>query len=239
MHMSSIIGKYVKEALFTKQVEGAKIVLILDPRSTLEQTHVTVRVTYNRKSFYYRTGLQCDLEMWDKLHVAKGTSKANIIRKSQEDIFDKVVSKVTELFSLEQFSFDRLKQVLKERNQGTFSSLWESIIDSLRKEGRAGTADSYQNAYNSFSKNIGTNIPYTKIGVETIEKWTERMIDAGRSQTTIGIYHRGIRVAINKAIAEGHIKPSQYPFGKATNKISIRKGRSKTEAYLPVSDILK
>ena len=114
--MSSIVGKYVKEALFTKQVEGAKIVLILDPRSTLEQTHVTVRVTYNRKSFYYRTGLQCDLEMWDKLHVAKGTSKANIIRKSQEDIFDKVVSKVTELFSLEQFSFDRLKQVLKERN---------------------------------------------------------------------------------------------------------------------------
>ena len=48
-----------------------------------------------------------------------------------------------------------------------------------------------------------------------------------------------MRVAINRAIADGNIKPSQYPFGKATNKISIKKGRSRTEAYLPVTDILK
>ncbi|MEY8609343.1 site-specific integrase [Parabacteroides segnis] len=239
MQTRTSVGTHAKKALFTKLVENAKIVLILDPRSKLEETHVTVRVTYNRKSFYYRTGLQCDLEMWDKLHAAKGTSKANMIKKGQEDIFDKVVSRVTELFLREQFSFDRLKQVLKGRNQETFSYLWESIINNLRKEGRAGTADSYNNAYNCFSKSIGANIPYTQIGVETVEKWTEKMEEAGLSQATIGIYHRGMRVAINRAIADGNIKPSQYPFGKATNKISIKKGRSRTEAYLPVTDILK
>lgn len=239
MQTRTSVGTHVKKALFTKLVENAKIVLILDPRSKLEETHVTVRVTYNRKSFYYRTGLQCDLEMWDKLHAAKGTSKANMIKKGQEDIFDKVVNRVTELFLREQFSFDRLKQVLKGRNQETFSYLWESIINNLRKEGRAGTADSYNNAYNCFSKSIGANIPYTQIGVETVEKWTEKMEEAGLSQATIGIYHRGMRVAINRAIADGNIKPSQYPFGKATNKISIKKGRSRTEAYLPVTDILK
>lgn len=239
MQKIATTGKHAREALFTKQVESAKIVLILDPRSKSEQTHVTVRVTYNRKSFYYRTGLQCDLEMWDKLHAAKGTSKANIIKKGQEEVFDKVVSKVTDLFSREQFSFDRLKQVLKGRNQETFSYLWESIIDNLRKEGRAGTADSYSNAYNSFSKSIGPNIPYTQIGVEIVEKWTEKMIEANLSQTTIGIYHRSMRVVINRAIADGNITPNQYPFGKASNKISIKKGRSKTEAYLPVIDILK
>ena len=239
MQTSKRVGMHAKDALFTKQVESAKIVLILDPRSKLEQTHITVRVTYNRKSFYYRTGLQCDLEMWDKLHVAKGTSKANIIKKGQEEIFNKVVNKVTDLFSREQFSFDRLKQVLKGRNQETFSYLWESIIKNLRKEGRAGTADSYNNAYSSFSKSIGSNIPYIKIGVETVEKWTEKMIEADLSQTTIGIYQRAMRVVINRAIAEGNIKSNQYPFGKAANKISIKKGRSRTEAYLPVIDILK
>lgn len=250
--------------IFTKKIETISVGFILDQRKhssyikNLKEAEMltdinylknepevlpaAIRVSFTTDKFnlyFYRTGGMFTLYEWEKMRHATGTSNFAKQRKEQEKIFDKVCVTISELQTNRTFNIENLKKKLTGRLDLNFSELWLQMIDKLRLEGRAGTADSYNNAFISFSKSVGSNISFNSIGFDIVNKWTNIMTNNGLSPTTIGIYHRGMRVVANEAQRLGYIEPNQYPFGKGTDKVTIRKGRSKTEAYLPVSDILK
>ena len=250
--------------IFTKKIETISIGLILDQRKhvdyikSLKETEIlndinelknevtvlpaAIRVSFSSDKFhlyFYRTGGTFTIYEWEKLRHATGSSNFAKHRKEQEKVFDKVCATIRELHEIKAFNIENLKKKLTGRLDLNFSEFWKQTIEKLRHEGRAGTADSYNNAFNSCSKSVGFNISFSNIGFDIVDRWTSKMTDCGLSQTTIGIYHRGMRVVINEAMRLGYIELNQYPFGKGTDKVTIKKGRSKTEAYLPISDILK
>lgn len=246
--------------LLEKTIEGIKLTLILDPRKhstyikelreikdedflkdlskikDLEQIPVAVRVTRNSKLYYYRTGFYCTIVQWDAMRSAKGNSQSFKDRKSQEQIFDKVTRAVEELLENDSFSSVNLKAKLTGRHQLNFSDVWLDVISQKK----IGTANSYRDAYNSFTKCVGKNITFDRIGVDLIERWEKAMIDGGIKNTSQGIYMRACRVMVNECIRKGYVKQNQYPFGRGNDgKVKIKKGKSRKDEFISVSEIKK
>ena len=222
------------------KLENVYLTLTLDTRRKEELLPVAVRINCNRTTYYHRTGYKCTLSQWQDLVKAtgRGIQKLGSLYNDKEQqiiVFNKVKDAATILLNKDDFTMENLKAVLTGRSETNFSDVWLNIIESRRSEKRIGTANSYNDAYNSFTKHIGSNISFNRIGVELIEKWGEKM---NVSNTTSGMYMRACRVAINECIRKGYLKQSQYPFGmKKENKITIQKGRSRSNDFINIATI--
>ena len=236
--------------IISEKLETVFIALTLDTRKREENLPVAVRINQNRRTIYYRTGYRCTIpDGWDKLSKAtgKGTNRGGELYKDKElqlAIYNKVKASILKLQSKNEFTLEKLKLELTGKSKDDFSSVWQGIIDSLTKENRIGTANSYTGALNSFTKYLGSNIAFNRIDTPLIQKWIDKMKADGLSNTTTGIYMRACRVAINECIQEGYIKPTQYPFGKDKkrgdkNKIVIQKGKSRRDEHIDIPTIKK
>jgi integrase len=74
--------------------------------------------------------------------------------------------------------------------------------------GRLGTASSYECSLNSLGLDTAN---FRDITPEWLEAYEKRMLKAGRSVSTVGIYLRPLRFLFNRAIRDGIT--SYYPFG--------------------------
>lgn len=250
----------VLKPILERTIEGVKLTLILDPRKHslyikelrelkdedlpkdlfkikhLEQVPVAIRVTRNSKLFYYKTGFSCTIAQWDAMRLAKGNSRSFKEKKSQEQTFDKAVKAVEELLENDSFSFENLKTKLTGRHQLNFSAVWLDVISQKK----IGTADAYRYAYNSFTKFVGENITFDRVGTDLIEKWEKKMKDDGIGNTSQGMYMRACRVVVNECLRQGYLKQSQYPFGRGNDgKVKIKKGKSRKDEFISVTEIKK
>ena len=71
----------------------------------------------------------------------------------------------------------------------------------------------------------------------TINKWVEGLNRTLVNSTTQGIYLRACRVAVNRCIADGHMMPKNYMFGKKREKIAIPVGLSRKSMFLSVEQM--
>lgn len=202
-----------------------------------ERLPVCVRISQNRKSIYFRTGFLVTVGEWDELRHATGRGVIDKEestwgkKQKQINLFDNIWKKVVELSNDGCFSFDALKKRVKNKQDDkTFLKLWESVA-SARK---LGTAESYRTAAKCFEKLVG-DIGFEDVTEETLERWRGAMLNESYSLTTVGIYMRACRVVINVAIDKRLIDSRRYPFGKG--KIEIKKGSTRKQEYLPVSDM--
>lgn len=222
----------------TEKRENVTLTLTLDTRKVEEQLSVAVRVSCNRNTMYYRTGLKCSRSEWESL--SKATKRGELFQKKEEQkiIFDKVDRFTKELLQNNTFTFENLKSKLTGRTENSFSDVWKDIIAKLRSQERVGTADSYECAFRSFSKHVGDNISFDKFGVSLIEEWEGKMKKDNISNTTIGIYMRACRVIANECLKDKFINHEQYPFGKKKDrKVAISRGRSRKEEYIDIPTI--
>lgn len=226
------------EAMRSEKQEKVTITLTLDTRKSVDEIPVAVRVNYDRQNYYYRTGHKCTLEEWEKLCKASGKGKAMLGKLYQNKLtqiraFEKVSACVKNMITNDCFSMDGLKTALTGKAPTTLNDLWREVAQSKK----IGTKDSYITACNSFSKHIGQEVSFNKVGVSLIEQWKKKMEDDGLSNTSIGIYFRACRVILKEGIKRGFIKPSQYPFGK--ENVKIKKGRSRIGEFLTISEIIQ
>jgi len=122
----------------------------------------------------------------------------------------------------------------------TLHGYFENYIESLIKEGRVSTAESYQCAFNSF-KAFDPQLDFQKVTPELLnqyERWFTAEPNDGegkpKSQTTVGIYTRSLRTIFNLAKRDGLEVP--YPFGRG--KFTPPAGRNIKKA-LSLEDIQK
>lgn len=230
------------EPMISDKLETVYISLTLDTRKGEDRFPVAVRINQNRKTIYHRTGLKCSVpEEWEKLLKAtgRGASKANALcnnKNNQLAIYERVKKTVLELQRRGEFNLDRLKILLTGRSAETFTGVWLSV----NKSKKAGTAESYTSAYKSFTSYFGESVAFSRISVELIKRWSDKMKTDGKSNTTIGVYMRACRVVVNVCLRKGHLQQSQYPFGKSVEeKFVIPKGRRRRESYIDVSTIKK
>lgn len=225
-------------AMQTKKIESITVTLTLDTRRITDKIPVAVRVNYDGRNYYYRTGYRCTLSEWEKL--CKATGKGQSIhgktfktKLEQIAIFDKVCDHVRELLKNDVFSVERLKVALTGKHDTTFNSFWKEIADSKK----IGTQYSYLTALNSFTKHVGNKVEFNKLGETLIEKWRCGMEKDNLSVTSIGVYFRACRVVFRAGIKRGLIRGSQYPFGQ--DRIKIKKGRLRRNEFLTVDKIKK
>lgn len=228
------------ESIKSDRLETVCLSLTLDTRKREVELPVAVRINCNRRTMYYRTGLRCTIDEWGKLCRAtgKGASAQSSIWKTKEtqiEIYNRVKSVVLELQRNDIFSLEKLKSKLTGRNVKTFSDVWEDVIGQKK----LGTAEAYRIAYNSFTKYIGKNVSFDRICPEIVRRWEEKMHEDGISNTTIGMYMRAMRVAVNDCIRSGCINSLQYPFGKSEDRVKIKKGRVRKDEYLDIATIKK
>lgn len=229
------------ESIKEDRLQTVYISLTLDTRRPDNVLPVAVRINHNRRTIYHRTGLKCTIEEWDKLCKAtgRGSKKGGDIFKIKElqlSIYDQVKNAIIKLQNKDNFTLENLKAQLTGRTNGTFSGEWEKIISTKK----AGTANSYNDAYKSFTKFIGKNVSFDRISVDLIQRWELKMKEDGLSNATLGMYMRACRVAIRECVRLGYIKETQYPFGKASEKkVVIQKGRHRSEEYIDIPTIRK
>ncbi len=229
------------ESIISERVETVCLSLTLDTRKREERIPVAVRINYNRRTIYYRTGLRCTIDEWQKLCRAtgKGASTKNSLwntKSEQLNIFERVKNAVIELLRSGTFSLDIIKVKLTGKSDLTFSDEWQNVISQKK----VGTAEAYKTAYNSFTKYIGAKISFDRVCPELVERWENKMKTDGISNTTCGMYMRAMRVVVNEAIRKGYIKKCNYPFGKGNDgKVKIKKGRSRKDEYLDIPTINK
>jgi site-specific recombinase XerD len=230
------------------RLENVYLALTLDTRRAKQAyplLPVAVRVNYCRNTYYYRTGYKCNLAEWERFIRAsgRGAQKQSAIwqvKEAQIAIYERVKAEVNSLNQSGSFTLESLKQRISGKSKSTFTALWRSIIDSADKH---NTAYSYMTAFKSFHRfvnkgNEEREIPFSRIGVEVVEKWFEWLYNNGISDTTIAIYSRSLRVAINKAIRENMIKDVQMPFGsEKEGKVAIPDGNRRRGDFISIDKI--
>lgn len=211
--------------MFDYAINGITIAAILDPRREKAKGRfpIKVRVTSKRERKYYSSGKDATKDEWENLHDSK-SKKSIELRKDVQSSLDKVKVIVQILESEGRFSFAALNTNLGKCLSDSLNSAFKAKIKSLETEGRAGTQIYYGCASVSIEKFGGSNIQFTDINVDWLNRYEKSMLKDNKSYTTIGMYLRALRTLLNDAKRSGIIKEHQYPFGKAEDKYTIPTG---------------
>ena len=198
---------------------------------------VKVQVVYRRVQKYYLTGKELTEEEWQKLPETKSRRLLEI-RESIENSFSLVKYNVEALAEKGGFSFDALNIRLGKATGDTVNSAFKAKIENLKKEGRIGTMEWYENIYLWVEKFGGNKISFDTITIDWLKRY-ERFLLKDKNHTTVGMHMRAIRAIMNEAKKAGVIKDSQYPFGKDKYEIQAGAGRKKALTLQEIGKIVR
>lgn len=224
--------------MFKYSKDGVSVLTILDTRRAKRSGMfpVKVQVVFRRKQKYYSTGKELSKEDWNRLLKAK--SKILIeIRADIESSFSTIKQQVNELVQKGEFSMEMLSIRLgRQTKDMTLRSAFNQKMKELEANEQAGTYLSYQSALKSIESFGGENIPLDRITVDWLKRCERYWVSQGKSDSSISIYFRALKCILNRAIRDGMLKESSFPFGK--NKYEIPEGRGRKLA-LTLSEIKK
>lgn len=178
---------------------------------------ISVRVIFERKRKYYKTGISAPVVLFEKSQGNKprGECKELSLRLHS---FEKKAADI--IRSLPTFTFEAFeRQFYTNRGtNGTLQAAFVAYTAELREAGRIGTAVSYECAQTSL-ENFAPGARFADVTSNFLRKYEAWMLDKGKSITTVGIYLRSLRTIFNIAIAEGLLTKEYYPFGRKKYEI--------------------
>lgn len=184
---------------------------------------ISLRVTYARKKRYFRLPINLTIDDFKKATSPKPRG----VHKQQQLELKVMEAKALEIIdSIEDFSFEKFEKYFYSNSSAKYSlsAAYQNYIGELEKDGRVKTASNYNSSIKSLIK-YKQNLTFKDIDVSFLNKYEKWALDNGKSINTIGIYLRPLKHIFNVAIAEGHIKPEQYPFGRGKYIIPYSKGK--------------
>ena len=180
---------------------------------------IRIRVCKDRKTRYINLGVSTKMEHWD---FEKNEPKADcpnreLLEKLIASKISEVKSKIVELKS-EDKEFSATTLVYKVSNPVklvTVGELFRQHLSRLEEEKRTGYRLSIQQTYNSLIKfNRYLDIPFSEMDYNWLRRYETLLRKQGKSENTIGIRFRTIRMIFNLAIEMEVVKPEYYPFKK-------------------------
>lgn len=197
----------------------ATISLVLDTRKQLsDETYpVKLRVTFMRKSNMYGIG-KYNFSEADWQTIITTNPRGNLKTLKQEmNVIEGKANNIIE--ALKEFSFELFVAAWKGKivisTDLSFEKCLQIRIDKLNEQGQISTAQSAQTILNSFRDFFeGDNPDLRDLKVGDFKRYEDKMLKAGKSPATIGIYTRAIRAMYNSLITDKLLEPQYYPFGK-------------------------
>ncbi|WP_372648696.1 tyrosine-type recombinase/integrase [Draconibacterium sp.] len=223
---------------------GITTAIILDKRiKTKKDTYaVKLRITFNRVQKYYPVNVHLTTDEWKKVHSEKP-------RKTYKDhlvYFNGIENKAIEIIKdLNPFSFPEFERKFNQKPKAEANVLtsFDDYITKLKNEDRAGTAESYTSALNSFKEYLKTKnrkkLNFWDVTPDWLDNYEKWMINEGKSITSVGIYLRNLRTIFNRAIEDGLINNSIYPFGKRKYQIPAGRNVKKALQLVDIGKIVK
>ena len=207
-------------------------------------THpIVVQVIHNRKRKLFYLGYSATKDQWDD---AKNRPKSN--HPEHKLIKSKITNAILHIKNIivdfenkkQQFNLEDIENKFRIKGpiDSTFESYCENLIKSFKESGKNGNAIVYQSTLDSFkgfskSKNyLLSEIDYTTVG--KYQAYLSKKINISKDKLTvkkltpngISFYLRTLRAIINRAIKEGIIEETTYPF----KNISIKSEQTRKRA---------
>ncbi|HPM10196.1 MAG TPA: hypothetical protein PK941_07090 [Paludibacter sp.] len=243
------------EPIFTRQIEGVFLAATLDTRHSREELFpVSVRVTYKRKVWYYRTGIKLTPEAHLQVLRSKGVrGEFAQIKNRIEKIFDRVAGEVISLLEQNMFSLEALKSLLSKRNTPSDTTLLDYWLDYAETKKAAQTKNQFISAASSFYRSLGcevrrieerdpharrktivgasTKIPPRDVTIDMIQSWIIFMEEQGNTLATQSFYLRAFRGVLYELQRNRLIR--------SVPKFKIPEGERRQDDFLTVPDIIK
>lgn len=212
--------------------------ITLDKRTSRKDVKVyplSVRFTISRKRWYHHVGGSYSEKDFSEIcNVQTSRSPKFEIKRQWISMLGEYSDMLARLNVGHELSLELIRNAITGNglvSNVNFLTVWQEVIDNLKKEDRYGTAESYQCGLNSFKKILGEdNIKGFKIDKELLSEWNEGMLNGvkrGRkrigkiSDTTRGIYLRVCRVIWNECIRRGYMLNVEYPFSNKRGRDTI------------------
>ena len=205
---------------------------------------VKIRVTYRRKSKFFRLGIYITPAMYETSFLSQTPRgdkkilkmKLNDNLRRAEEILDK----------LSPFTFSAFEKHFyrSNYNQDDLELHFKKKIDYLKESERYSSADAYSHTLAKlllYFMDIAKKkrVSLTDITVKHLRAFESWMLENDYSITTVGIYLRSLRHIMNKAIKSGDIPQELYPFGKEEDDLyTIPEGRNLKKA-LSIEEVKK
>lgn len=255
---ANIIMERKVTSIACNRVGECAITLCLDKRSNRKSDDYPLSVCFciiengKTKRFYHHLlNYYTEQYFHEVCRTTSSRSALFSVKKAWESELDSYREKLVKLKkSHNTLSIELIKSCLQgisdETNGNSFIEIWEKIIEGKRKEGRAGTADSYECALNSFRKIVG-DVHGFAINKVVIQQWNDGMkygitkdglVVSRISDTSRGIYLRACRVVWKECVRQGFLGEVEYPFSnKDSSLIAIPRGKRRQQSYLNVDEM--
>lgn len=178
-----------------------------------------IRICKDRKVRYINLGVSTKLEEWDfeKNRPKSTCPNREMLEKLISNKIYEVRNKIVELKSdNKDFSATTLVEKISHPTKAiTVGELFKQHIHCLEEEKRTGYRLSIQQTYNSLIKfNRHLDIPFSGMDCNWLKKYEVWLRKQDKSENTIGIRFRNIRMIFNLAVNMELVKPECYPFKK-------------------------
>lgn len=204
---------------------------------------VSLRVTKNRKTKYFKTIFNVFPEEWDASAQLFNKSHKNhlqdnrLLLKFKERAF-RIYSELqlkNESFRLSEF--ETAFRITSNPESKKFFNFWSDLIQELNSAGRVGNARIHNEAFLALKKfNLSTRLEFEDITVAYLSKFETHLRSRGGNDGGISLRMRTIRAVFNKAIARDIISADIYPF--KNYKISKLKSKPAKRA-LDFTEVMK
>lgn len=212
--------------MFKYAKDGVSVLVVLDTRRAKKSGlyPVKVQVIFMRKQKYYSTGKDLSKADWERLADAKDR-KLSRIRSEVENSFFLIREQVEKLAGRGEFCFDTLKLRLGRSSGSSINSAFEAKISELAENEQVGSYHSYKYTSRLLEKYAGKDIPFNAVTVEWLRRFERYVLAQGKSYTSLSFYLRNLRHIMNRALRDGIIKRTQFPFGAGKYEIPEGAGR--------------
>jgi integrase/recombinase XerD len=196
-------------------MSSATALVVLDPRRKTKDGKypLKLRITFNRSRRYY--GLGMHLTESDFSRVREG-NRLNIDERENRTLIQQTEEKAKALIGeISNFSFEIFEKRFngEEKARKYIVEAYQEVIDELTQNEQLGTASNYRCAINSLKQYKG-NIMFLEVTPDYLKGYEKWMKANEKSPTTISMYLRTLRTILNKAIHQGLLPASAYPFGR-------------------------
>lgn len=193
--------------------EGVSVLVVIDRRRAKKNGLFPIKaeVVHRRKQKYFPTGIDMSEEEWE---IWSGSRRSGLKGRSIEKYFHKLCGEVSDLCEQGRFSFKILSARLGKDNDLTLNSALKSLADRCMKAGQVNSFYRCRSTLRATERYGGMHIGLLSVSSEWLYRCERFWFNEGKSHTTVHIYMKTIKCAMNEARAAGFIKECQYPFGK-------------------------
>jgi len=195
---------------------------------------VKLRVFYKRSHRDYSLPEKKYLGSKEDIEEIKHNDKKKDLKKLLL-YFNEIETRANDIIKgMPSFNFPSFERKFKDPtfDNTSFYSVFKEYIETLKKQKRIGTAESYSSSYEILKK-YKKSLQFYELTPELLQSFENWMVKKEKSLTTVGIYTRNIRAVYNYSISKGYINRDSYPFGRGKYEIpagrNIKKALSKSE----------